>query len=284
LTVDVAVHDFGGPPGGPVVLLSHATGFHARAYSAIARRLTDRFHCVGLDYRGFGDSPLPPDWVTDWWDYGREALDVVRRVGNGHPLFAFGHSMGATALMMAALHAPEAFAGILAFEPIAFPPEGLAGHGAGGDRNNPLAAAARRRRSSFDSFDHAFENFATKPPLNNIDRGVLRAYVDHGFRLGDDGRVHLKCTPEHESDTYYAAIEHGLWARLGELRVPTWIYSGAVEPGQPSAVAERLAQSIPGGRYVCLDEFNHFGPLQNPARFAELIADLAGEVGLVRRA
>lgn len=280
MTSDVAIHDFGGPADGPVVLFSHATGFCGWTYQPIATHLTDRFHCLALDYRGFGDTPLPDGWDVDWWEYGREALDVVHEVADGTPILAFGHSMGGTALLMAALTDPDAFAGIVTFEPIIFPAEGLGGPAADGNNSNPLANGARRRRASFDSFRQAFDNFAAKPPFDNVDPVALRAYVDHGFFLGEDTKVHLKCTPAHEADTFEAAGKHHFWDRLPEVHVSTWVYCGAFEAAQPAVIAPRIAERIPDGHFEQFTEFNHFGPLQAPARFAELIGTVAAEVGL----
>ena len=274
----MVIHDFGGPADGPVVLFSHATGFCGWTYQPIATYLTNRFHCVAIDYSGFGDTPLPADWEVDWWEYGREAMDAAHRVGNGAPILAFGHSMGGTAVLMAGLADPAAFAGIVTFEPIIFPADGLNGPGQSGNNSNPLAQGARRRRATFDSFEQAFENFARKPPFNNVDPVALRAYVEHGFALGDDGLVHLKCTPDHEADTFEAAVKHHFWEHLGDVHVPTWICCGSYEPMQPALYAPHIAEQIPGATFEQFPEFNHFGPLQNPARFAELITAIADEV------
>jgi hypothetical protein len=42
--VELAVHDLGGE--GPVLLVSHATGFHGRCYLPLATHLATRFHSV----------------------------------------------------------------------------------------------------------------------------------------------------------------------------------------------------------------------------------------------
>jgi alpha-beta hydrolase superfamily lysophospholipase len=56
--VEVVVHDLGG--SGPLVLMSHATGFHGYAWRPVADFLAPGgFHCVALDYRGHGDTLAP---------------------------------------------------------------------------------------------------------------------------------------------------------------------------------------------------------------------------------
>ena len=61
LGVLIAVHELGGQPDAGLrpLLVSHATGFHGRCYLPMAHELADRFHSIGFDYRGHGDTPRP---------------------------------------------------------------------------------------------------------------------------------------------------------------------------------------------------------------------------------
>jgi 3-oxoadipate enol-lactonase/4-carboxymuconolactone decarboxylase len=68
---------------------------------------------------------------------------------------------------------------------------------------------------------------------------------------------------------------HATWEALERLAVPTWVVSGAVAPMGPSAFARRIAERIPGATYVEWPDLGHFAPLQDPARIARLVADVA---------
>src|SRR5688500_11008714 len=201
--VEVAVHSLGGH-GPDHLLISHATGFHGRAYVTLASALADRFRSVAFDYRAHGDTRMPPAAVErERYDWGRFAGDAVRvapavRERAGAPLVGFGHSMGGAALLMAAHRDPSLFRAAVVFEPIVFPEELMRER----LRPNPLGVGARKRRSSFASFAAALDNFGSKPPLNAFPREALEAYVLHGFAEGEDGQVHLKCTPEGEAATF----------------------------------------------------------------------------------
>ena len=84
--VVVAVHEFGGAPDAPPLLLSHATGFHAYCYEPVASRLTSRFRVYALDYRGHGETPAPEGWQVDWQRFGDDAVAVqLWRVLHGEP-------------------------------------------------------------------------------------------------------------------------------------------------------------------------------------------------------
>jgi pimeloyl-ACP methyl ester carboxylesterase len=266
----LAVHYLGGD--GATTLYAHATGFHAHIWSPIARQLPG-LHNVGYDARGHGDTPIGTDWPTpdavDWTVYGHDAALVAHSLSVDGRVLGVGHSMGGAALLMAALSAPELFSGLVVYEPIVMPPEAVRPEG----RNNHLADGARRRRSTFPSFEAAIANFAAKPPLNVFTAETLEAYVRHGFGQGEDGQVHLKCTPEHEARTYEAGGNHRTWEHLGEITVPVWVLSGQPQPEQPSANTAALAERIPGSRYIQLDHLGHFGPMQAPDEIAALVGE-----------
>jgi pimeloyl-ACP methyl ester carboxylesterase len=272
----LALFELGTGHAAPAVLFAHATGFHGRCWQPVADALDHA--SAALDFRGFGDSTPPSHWDVDWRGYGLDALVAAReRVAvGGAPVIGVGHSMGGAALLMAALDEPALFAGLVLFEPIVMPP-------LGSDRpavpSNALADGARRRRSSLASFDAAIANFGSKPPMNTFTAAALEAYVRFGLAAGDDGQVHLKCTPEHEARTYETGGAHGTFERLGDLRVPARYVSGRVEAGQPSAVTELLAERTPGAAYHRIDHVGHFGPMEDPGALADEITRFAAGLG-----
>ena len=265
--VRLAVHDLGGR--GPVLLVSHATGFHGRCYLPMAEVLGDRFHSVAFDYRGHGDSPRPEGRV-DWQRYGDDAFamaSAMRELAGG-PIVAFGHSMGGACLLIAAHRDPSLFSRLVVFEPIVFPPTGIRPPG----DESPLAAGARRRRAVFPSHDAAIANYASKPPLGGFTPAALDAYVRFGFREGEDGQVHLKCLPETEAQTFETGGEHRTWDVLTEIRTPVLVIAGRVEPMQPSNIAAGVAERLPNGTYLERPELDHFAPMTHPDEIAALVA------------
>jgi len=271
--VQLAVYDYAPVSTAVPVLLSHATGFHGRVFDPVAEHLHASHHCYSFDYRGHGDSSLPQDWKANWSGYGDDALAVSRVITAAHsdtPIIGAGHSMGGAALVMAALREPELFRALVLYEPIIFPPQvrvGITNTGV----PSPLANGARRRRSTFASFDEAIANYSSKPPLNVMRSDALRAYVMHGFRAQHDG-ISIKCSPEHEARTYEMGAIHETWNDLPKLRVPVWLVSGEVNPHTPGAIAALIADELPGSTLVQWNDLGHFGPMQDPQRFAQLIA------------
>ena len=270
--VEIAVHDLGG--NGPLLLVSHATGFHGRCYEPLAHALADQRHCVAFDYRGHGDTDRP-DGPVDWARYGDDAVAMARwavEQNGGAPVDGFGHSMGGACLLMAAQREPHLFRRLVVFEPIVFPPGGIrpADEGGSNPEESPMVIGARRRRATFPSHQAAIDNFAAKPPLNGFTPEALRAYVVHGFAPDDDG-VHLKCRPDTEAETFATGHLHDTWEHLPTIATEVLVVCGAVQPMQPSTIAAGVAERLPNGRYLQLDQLDHFGPMVRPLLVADLV-------------
>lgn len=268
--VQLAVHELGG--SGPTLLISHATGFHGRCYVPLAHCLADRFHCIAFDYRGHGDTAKPHGEHIDWRHYGEDAEAMARSLET--PVAAFGHSMGGASLLMAAHRDPSLFSHLVLYEPIVFPPQGIRPPG---DGPSPMVEGAKRRRASFPSYEAAIANYASKPPFDSFTPESLEAYVRFGFSQDDIGHVHLKCRPETEARTFEMSGHHGTWDVLPDIRVPVLVVAGQTLPMQPSAISQAIAERLPNGTYLQLDELDHFGPMTHPAVTAQIIIDaLAG--------
>lgn len=265
--VSLALHDYNPESLAPTVLLSHATGFHGRVFDPVARELIATHHCVTFDYRGSGDSTIGADLPVRWTAFGDDALAATQYAAANGPVIGAGHSMGGAALVMAALRAPKLFRALVLFEPTIFPPITRQLTGV----PNQLADGARKRRTTFASFEDALANYSSKPPLNVFHPDALYAYVMFGLRQLPDGSVTLKCSPEHEARTYEAAAKQDAWGDLAKLTVPTWVISGLELEYGPSSIASRVATAIPDSHFVRYDDLTHFGPMQDPVRFATII-------------
>jgi pimeloyl-ACP methyl ester carboxylesterase len=268
--VHLAVHDLGG--AGPLLLVSHATGFHGRCYAPMAVALAGDVHSVAFDYRGHGDSLRPKHQHIDWRHYGDDALAMGRAAASasGGPVAAFGHSMGGACLLMAAHRDPTLFHHLVLFEPIVFPPQGIRPEG---DGPSHMVEGARRRKASFPSYEAAIANYAAKPPLGAFTPEALEAYVRFGFSQDENGHVHLKCSPETEARTFEMGGHHRTWDLLPEIEVPTVVVAGRVQPMQPGSIAAAVAERLPHGRYLEVDTLDHFGPMTHPAEVAAIVRD-----------
>jgi pimeloyl-ACP methyl ester carboxylesterase len=261
--VELTVHDLGGD--GPPLLLAHATGFHGRVWEPLAAQLSG-FHRWSVDLRAHGDSDAPDDRPLEWYGFADDILSVIDALQLERP-FGVGHSKGAASLLLAEQARPGTFRALYLFEPVVVPSDFVT------DRNpdNPLSNGARRRRDTFDSFDAAVDNYASKPPFNSLHPEVLRVYVDHGFAQNADGTVSLKCLPENEAEVYAHGMSHHAFASLHEVSCPVTIAVGR-EDSVPAVFGRPIAEALPHGTLASFPELAHFGPLEDPATIAASIS------------
>lgn len=206
----IALHELGGPKSQavvPVLLFSHATGLHGRVFEPLAAFLNDQFRCVSIDLRGHGMSEVSPGASLAWSGMADVLTALCADVFPMGPLHGIGHSMGGAALVLAAARRPDVFRSLWLYEPVIVPPES----GLLPDGENPMSEAAARRRDCFDSLEQAYENYASKPPLDQLHPDALRAYVDGGFSSSPDGSVVLRCRPSTEAEVFRHATTSDAW-------------------------------------------------------------------------
>lgn len=269
--VPIAVHELGGD--GPPLLVSHATGFCARVYRALAEQLAGQRRVLGVDLHGHGLTPSTGQTVT-WDRLGDDLLAVVDDLGL-HGCDGFGHSMGGAALLFAEHRRPGSFRSLFLYEPIVFP------DAVPPPQPNPLAVGARRRRETFPTAEAALWNFASKPPLRVVRADVLRDYVDHGFAPTADGGVTLRCTGEAEARTYEGETPSRS-ARFVGLEAPTTVAVGQEPPSDippPPAWAPELVDRLADARLIVIEELGHFGPFEHPPSVAAAVSAHLNGVG-----
>lgn len=261
--VKLAVHDLGGE--GPPLLMAHATGFCGPVLAPLAVHLTTRFHCWTYDARGHGDTETPTGLDWDWSGFADDVLTVVEGLGLDRP-YGFGHSSGGAAMLDADARRPGTFAALWCYEPIVWPEvtEELKAS------RRPLISGALKRRDQFPSRQEAYDNFASKPPLESLDPKALRAYVDCGFSPDREG-VRLKCPPFVEAAIYRQGLVHDGFSRLHRVRCPVTIGRGDRSVAVELAVARAQVDELPRATLVEFPDLGHFGPLEGPASAAEAL-------------
>ena len=245
------------PGTSPTALLLHATSLCAdawrpvwevvRASGALARR------AVAVDQRGHGGSEAPATAADyAWTELARDAAALAE--GLGAPLFAIGHSSGATALLAAAGMRPASFAAVVAVEPVLFE-SGGAGFAGGA----ALAAAARRRRERFASRDEARERLRARFPYSGFASDALEAYLEGGLESTQYG-VALRCPGEREAWCYEGAGALDLWPLAARSAAPLLLVLG--EHGAvPVALRDRLLAARSDARVATIAGATHFAAL-----------------------
>lgn len=251
---------------GPPLALAHATGFCASVWDPMLPVFKKHFNCFALDFRAHGRSGVPSDGQYQWSHVSEDLLAMIDASGLADETWVgVGHSMGGAALLISELARPGLFRSAWMFEPIVMPPQVR-------DMSltveNPLVASARRRRLSFDSYQAAFDNYQSKPPMSSFTVDALHGYLRHGLVELADGSVELSCKPENEAEFYLMGSEHRTFDRLGEITSKVVVARGENTSFSPAAFASDVVAGLQNGSLAEYGSLSHFGPMEDPITLA----------------
>lgn len=274
--IRLACFEWGTRGRGPTFLLAHATGFHARCWDPVVRRLGD-CHAIAVDLRGHGRSEKTP--ITHWRDFGRDLAALVREL-DLRDVVGVGHSMGGHALAEAAAACPDRFRCLVLLDPVIVAPEQYEG---GGWTIASLGGAPHptsKRKRYFDSPEEMTLRFRDRAPYAGFDPEALRAYCTWGLLPRSDGPgFELACPPEIEASVYMTSRTNpGVHDSIRALEIPVLVVRAKAPPAERDVMDFSSSPTWPGlvgelrhGRELHLADRSHFLPMEIPDRIAELI-------------
>jgi pimeloyl-ACP methyl ester carboxylesterase len=234
--------------GVPVVHLHGGWGYEIYSAQRQIDALPDvRF--VIPDRTGYGRSPPLAELPARFHEAAAiETEGVIDRLALGRCVL-WGHSDGAVIAVIAALRAPERYAGIVV-------------------EAQRLERVKPRSRQFFTTMAEAPRDFG--------ERIVATLRADHGERWGDvlrmGGRAWLRIAATPDDDFF----DH----RLGELAVPTLAIHGADDPRTEPGELDRLRREVPHARIELLPGAGHcpHAERRSADKVTELLADFLSEI------
>lgn len=245
---------------GPPLHFAHANGFNAGTYRRLLAPLAEGFHVFACDQRGHGFSTLPatPGLASGWTIFRDDLVALLDRLDTG-PVILAGHSMGATASLLAAAAAPDRVRALVLFEPVLVAPSPHAGSNPGPD----LASRALKRRRDFSSFEEALVAFRGRGIFKSWAEGMLEDYLRGGLVSAPDGTVTLACAPEWEAACFRETPLHV--ARIAtQVRCPIAIVHGEIASTSLAGEIATVVSARPATRVVSIEGTSHFLPMERP--------------------
>lgn len=268
-----------GPQDGPVVLLVHATGFHARCWDRTVAALPDGYRVVAVDMRGHGRSERLGPYV--WAEFGQDLAEFTAGLGLEGAI-GVGHSMGGHCIIQVAARAPATFQRLLLVDPVVMDPA-LYGSGRHLEFESAEDHPVARRRNHWESWQAMYQRFADRHPFSLWRPDVLEDYCRYGVLPKADGSGYeLACPPVVEASIYMGNTQTDVHDLIPGIEVPVVVLRArAREPeagvmdfaGSPTW--PQLAEEFPHGRDVYLPDLTHFIPMQAPELVARFIVDPA---------
>jgi 3-oxoadipate enol-lactonase/4-carboxymuconolactone decarboxylase len=247
----LATADFGGPDGGPLILLGPSLGTSAATlWGGVADRLANHARLVGWDLPGHGRSG--PAAAFTIADLAGAVLALADRLGAETFHYA-GDSVGGAVGLQLALDAPRrvSTATLMCTGAVIGTPDGWRERAATvrADGIAPMVATSPQRWFA--------PGFVDRHP------GVAAALLDSLSHTD----------PESYACACEALADFDVVRRLREIAAPVLAIAGRDDVPTPPESLQRIADGVPNGEIVVLDGVGHLAPAEAPDRVAALIAE-----------
>jgi len=252
-----------GPEDAPALVFLHGVGSDARVWAPQLLHFRRRYRCVAWTMPGFGDSPRLPEmsWPA-MTDAVLELLDVleIRRAT------LIGHSLGGMIAQSFGAQHPDRLHGLV-----------LSGTSPSfGDPNGEWQKEWVRARVAPLEAGEKLVDLGPKMIRgmmgpNEPDPGGLTLALESLSVVSEKAfaeAIRLTATFEGRA---------GL-PILGA--VPTLCLAGEHDGNAPAAMMARMAEKIPGARYVCLAGRGHLANLEDPAAYNAALERFFTEAGV----
>jgi len=264
----VSYLEWQGPPGAPLIVFTHANGFNASTYKALLLPLSDAFRIVAPDMRGHGLTTLALDKskLPGWRVYRDDLIRLVSGLG-ARPAVMAGHSLGASAALMAAAAKPDLANALVLSEPVMTSDRiaivaRMARLFGVSERFVPLVLAARKRRARFAAREDAVNGFAGRGAFKTWPRETVADYVETGLVPDRDG-FRLACAPDWEAATFSVFPFH--LARLGrKVRVPVTVLTASERSTAYNPSLEGFMRRHGRVKRIAVPGTTHFLPMERP--------------------
>ena len=258
----LATDQFGDPSLPPVLLLHGIPGWRG-VWRPVARLLASRAHVIAPDLAGFGESSAAPAEFHAQ-DHARVLVSLIRSLGLGR-VHLVGFDFGGPTAVMVCAQAPELVATLT-----------LAATNVLTDTAIPLPLHLVRPPVVGDAFARLLFGragltmmwFAAVARRDRFPLAGYRAMLR--FPQGVTSTRRLFQASLRDLPGLYGPVQ----AALSTIEVPCAVVWGSRDPFFPTAVGERTAARIPGGRFVRMDGCGHFLPAEDPDGFARIVQEV----------
>ena len=240
-----------GTDSGLPIVLSHALGLDLHMWDGLAAELGKSHPVLRYDHRGHGGSAVPEAAFT-MDDLVDDAARLIREWGRGPVLF-IGLSMGGMVGQGLAIRHPELVKGVVLANTTSQYPDAA------------KTAWVQRIETVKAGGMAAVADMVVQRYLHEDHRQAHPAQAE-ALR----GRL-LRTSPQGYAAACAAVMSVDWQARLGEVKAPTLVIAGARDAGATPAMAQAIAEQVPGAQLEVLADASHLSVQETPAEFNRLL-------------
>lgn len=248
------VVDWGNASRQPMVLI-HGLDRVARTFDPVAAHFAPTHHVIAYDMRGHGDSAWDPQGRYLVEDHAADLAALVAEL-KLRDIIVWGNSTGGRVAQVFAGMRPDLVARLIAED-------------VGPERPRQIADAYARRVQQEEAGWASEAELAAVMRKGNpgMSEAVLDAYVRHGSKRRDDGRVVWKRDP----NLVKGFVETDLWRFVRGITAPTLYLLGGRSTIVAPATQEELRKTLPRVSIVTLDGLGHYPSDERPAEVLSLV-------------
>ena len=240
--------------GQPVVLI-HGVGLNKEMWGGQVVGLAPPYRVITYDMLGHGASPRPENG-TPLLGYADQLLELLDHLQLPQAT-VIGFSMGGLVARAFALHYPERLKSLVVLNSVFNrSPEQRAG---------VIARTAQAAEHGPDAnAEAALSRWFSREyqAANPAQIAALRQTL-----AGNDPQGYLTTYELFATQDMYRADE------LGNIKSPTLVATGELDPGSTPQMARQLADRIPGATVAILAEQRHMMPVESPRLVNQLLLD-----------
>ncbi len=242
----------GAPSEGlPSLVFLHHFGGSSRTWAGVMDLLANRFHCVAVDLRGYGDAAAAQEYSL-----GAMADDVLETVGDLRlaRVELIGHSMGGKVALSVAARQPAQLERLVLVAPSPPTPEPMADR----ERERLLQAHGDRAEAA-----HTNREITRLPiPVPTLET------------LLDDN---LRCQKRAWNAWLTVGSREDISAVMPQVTRLTLVVAGGADPVLPATILEREVRvRLPNASLEVIPKTGHLLPLEVPVELAALIGRQRG--------
>ena len=273
MTKKIPFVDFGGTA--KLIHFSHANGFPPKVYQAFIHPFLEKHQVIAAKHRPLWGSE-DYNKVYSWEIFADDLIRFLDEQGLKN-IIGMGHSMGATASVIAAIKRPDLFSQLILIDPVIFPwrfifisklfPISWR------KKIVPPAKISIKRRDHWESKEKLFELWRTKSVFKRISDELLKQFIEHAIVADKkNGGVTLAYSKEWETQVYITAPY--VFSKLKKLTTPMIVIKGEKTDVIKNEIWKDWQTAQPNNHFINFKNAGHLVPLEYPKELATQILKL----------
>lgn len=252
--INICIDDEG--TGMPVILV-HGLSSSKEIMYPVRDMIKGKYRAISYDTRGHGESEKMPSYTLE--DHIDDLVEIIKEYGKGEPVDLIGFSMGSYISNGASAKAPELVRHLILL--------GTKGEGSTSSVERIFAERGMKAEEASEMKKMLALMGATFAPKTSLLTKAKMVKYRSKVKLTDADKV-AETKALHNFD---------LFPGMAGIKAKTLVVAGQYDGINPPEYGKKVADAIPGARYVEIKDAAHMMMLEKPEELSEIILSFLSE-------